>query len=184
MVRRSSFTLSALFISVAAMGQHPQLDAPARQLEADVKALAAGRHGQWVELPTGSWSTRHYILELHRGRDDNSVLAQLRVDYIGESSDASGSVVETTWLQCDAGMRRVVAARGYDFQGRPTFVTEMPDAKPEPMKRLYTGEEQLICSQQYLLLDVADGYQRLAELLKLRRTLRSVRVPDRPVPVP
>ena len=76
----------------------------------------------------------------------------------------------------------MIAMRGFDVQGRLTYLTERPYAPVEPMNRPYTGTDQLICSQQYLLLDVADGYKRLGDLLLLRRTLRSSRLEDCPIP--
>lgn len=135
-----------------------------------------------MELPTGGWSTRQFIHELHRGKD-NTVLVQIRIDYIGATDDGSTSEVQTTWLHCDAGTRRVVAVRGFDEQGRRTYSTDTPQAEVERIEQLYTGTEQLICSEQYRLLEVADGYQRLGELLALRKQARSKRIPDRPIPI-
>lgn len=177
-----AFVLAASCLGGPATAQNEQLDSTVKQLAADVQAVALARHGRWIELPTGGWSTRHFVAELHRSKNDNAVLAQLRVDYIGATADGTASVVQTAWLYCDAGQKRVVAARGYDAEGRQTFATDTPDAAAQRIESLYAGTEQLICSEQYLLLDVADGYQRLGNLLLLRRALRSSNVPDRPIP--
>lgn len=173
-----------LGILVSANAQTPQLDSAAKQLQAELQAVAEAKLGTWVELPTGGWSTRHFVAELHRNESDNTVLIQHRIDYVAESTDGSASSVNTVWLNCSLGTKRVIAMRGFDMQGRQTYLTERPQAQVEPMNRPYTGTDQLICSQQYLLLDVADGYKRLGELLLLRRSLRSSRLADRPIPLP
>jgi hypothetical protein len=174
-------------VSLGSLGQlhaqTPQLDSAAKQLQADLQAAAEARRGRWVELPTGGWSTRHFVTELHRDESDNTVLVKQRIDYVGSTEDGSASAVNTVWLNCNLGTKRVIAMRGFDMQGRQTYLTEKPDAPVEPMNRPYTGTDQLICSQQYLLLDVADGYKRLGDLLLLRRTLRSSRLADRSIPV-
>lgn len=182
-----SHVLGTMAICLGTLGslqaQTQQLDSAAKQLQADLQAVVDAKRGSWVELPTGGWSTRHFAAELHRDEKDNTVLVKHRIDYVASTEEGSASAVNTVWLDCNAGTRRVIAMRGFDMQGRQTYLTEKPNAPVEPMNRPYIGTDQLICSQQYLLLDVVDGYKRLGDLLLLRRTLRSSRIADRPIPV-
>lgn len=178
------FALSTHLFWGTAHAQNLQLDTAARQLESALRSEAQARRGQWVELPTGGWSTRHFVAELHRRDVDNAVLVRQRIDYVAATPDGAATVVETAWLYCDTGQMRVVATHGYDMQGRKVFGTETPDAPAKVIERLYSGREQLICSQQYLLLDVANGYQRLADVLLMRRSMRADAMADRPMPQP
>lgn len=85
------------FVGMAApaAAQNDELDGSVQRLEVDVRAVAQARHGQLVELPTGGWPTRQFVQEQHRRKNDNSVLIQLRVDYLGAASDGAGSEVQT-----------------------------------------------------------------------------------------
>lgn len=176
--------MSATLTCATAFAQPDSVETSGRQLEAEVKAALKARQGQWVELATGRRSVRRFIAELERREADNSVLADFRYDYVGETEDGTGTAVERVWLLCDASKKRVIARRGYDFQGRPTYATTTPDAPVEPIERSYSGVEQLVCSAQYMLLEVPDGYKRLGELFLQRRAERASLVGARQIPMP
>lgn len=172
---------AASFAGPALVAADP-LDVATGRLEADIRAIGQARQGQWVELPTGSWATREFVHELQRRKSDNAALVQLRLDYMSAASDGAASEVQTVWLYCNEGTKRVVAVEEFDMEGRQTSLRITPDAPVERIKNLYAGTEQLICSDQYLLLEVADGYRRLSELLTMRKQARSEHVPDRVIP--
>lgn len=175
--------LWAMLTCLTASAQTKSVETRGRELEAEVQAALKARRGQWVELATGGRSARRFIAELERRKGDNAVLADFRFDYVGETEGDTGTTVERVWLLCDAGKKRVIARRGYDFQGRPTYTTTTPDAPAEPIEHPYSGVEQLVCSSQYILLEVPDGYKRLGELLLQRRAERELLVGTRQIPV-
>ena len=179
--------LGAVFTALvckSAFAQADAVEAGGRQLQAEVMSALQARRGQWVELATGGRTVRRFVAELERREDEGAVLVDLRSDYIDETDAVTRSAVERVWLLCDAGIKRVVARRGYDLQGRPTYSTPTPDAPTQPIERLYAGTEQLICSGQYMLLEVPDGHRRLGELLLQRRAQRAAALGDRPIPAP
>lgn len=177
-------TVLASFTCTATFAQSDPVELAGRQLESEVKAALKAKKGQWVELVTGGSSVRRFIAEIQRRDNDNAVLADFRSDYVGESEDRTGTAVERVWLLCDVGMKRVIARRGYDFRGWLTYATETPDAPAEPIQHLYAGVEQMVCSAQYMLLEVPDGHKRLGELLLQRRAKRAALVGDRQIPAP
>lgn len=65
-LQRCMATLLLCLVGRAApvAAQSEQLDGSVQWLEADVRAVAHARHGQWIELPMGSSSTRQFVQEL------------------------------------------------------------------------------------------------------------------------